>query len=217
MIINLRQNFIFLATLKTASTSIEAALRPRAEICLIESRFGKHMTVAQMMTNLGWLFAEQDIRRFLIFGVVRDPYDFMLSLYNSHNSVHFKESAPRLYTGSMNFTEFLERWVPANASQVLPQYRRFLDASGKIGANYVVSYEKLHEGLDTIMDRLGRERLVGLKSLNESAGKLRRSDLAPEELTWIQNHFREDFAFIARYCNVFLESFTQHPQLDQPG
>ena len=214
MIINLRQNFIFLATLKTASTSIEAALRPRAEICLMESRFGKHMTVAQMMTNLGWLFAEQDIRKFLIFGVVRDPYDFMLSLYNSHNSAHFKENAPRLYTGGMTFTGFLDRWVPDNASQVIPQYRRFLDAAGKIGANYVVSYERLSEGLDTIMDRLGRDRLIGLKSLNTSVGTLRRSDLAPEELGWIRNHFREDFAFIARYCDIFLDSFSEKPQLD---
>ena len=214
MIINLRQNFIFLATLKTASTSIEAALRPRAEICLMESRFGKHMTVAQMMTNFGWLCAEQDIKQFLIFGGVRDPYDFMLSLYNSHNSAHFMEKAPRLYTGGMTFTDFLQRWVPDNASQVIPQYRRFLDSTGKIGANYIVSYEKLSEGLDTIMARLGREPLVGLKSLNESSGTLRRSDLTPEELGWIRDHFKEDFAFILKYCNVFLESFSEKPKLD---
>ena len=214
MIINLRQNFIFLATLKTASTSIEAALRHRAEICLIESRFGKHMTVAQMMTNLGWLFAEQDVKQFLIFGVVRDPYDFMLSLYNSHNSDHFKEKAPRLYTGDMTFTDFLARWVPDNSSQVIPQYRRFLDSTGRIGANYIVSYERLEEGLDAIMDRLGRERLAGMKSLNMSSGKLRRSALTADELDWIRNHFKEDFAFISRYCNVFLESFSEKPLLD---
>ncbi len=214
MIINLRQNFIFLATLKTASTSIEAALRPRSEICLIESRFGKHMTVVQMMANFGWLFAEQDVRQFLIFGVVRDPYDFMLSLYNSHNSAHFMETAPRLYTGDMTFADFLQRWVPNNASQVIPQYRRFVDSTGKIGANYIITYERLSEGLDIIMDRIGRDRLAGMKSLNMSSGKLRRSDLTPEELDWIQGHFREDFAFITRYCNVFLESFSEKPQLD---
>ena len=214
MIINLRQGFIFLATLKTASTSIEAALRPRSEICLIESRFGKHMTVAQMMTNLGWLFAEQDVRRFLIFGVVRDPYDFMLSLYNSHNSAHFMEKSPRLYTGDMTFGQFLQQWVPANASQVIPQYRRFLDKTGKIGANYIISYDRLSEGLDIIMDRLGRERLASMKSLNMSSGKLRRSDLDAQDLDWITNHFKEVFAFISRYCNVFLDSFSVAPKLD---
>ncbi len=210
MLIGLKESFIFLSTQKTASTAIEAALHPRAEIRLMESQFGKHMTIVEMMDRLGWLFNETDVGTFFIFGVIRDPVDFTLSLYNSHKGPGFV-TMPHVYTGDMDFAAFLERWVPANYPQIIPQHHRFLDREGRIGANYVITYDRLREGLAYVRRRLGGARIPTLKKLNQTRGGITRRDLKPGELAWIQDHFKNDYRFMARHCDTALDSFSIRP------
>ena len=210
MLIGLRDKFIFLATQKTASTAIETAWRPRADICISDAMFGKHLTIAEMLARYAWLFELRDAREFFIFGVIRDPVEFALSLFNSHKGPGFA-NMPHVYTGGMDFTDFIERWVPANYPQITPQHERFLDLRNTIGANYIITFDKLAAGLDHVSKHLWRERAPALKLLNKTPGGITQRDLRPEELAWIHNHFRNDYKFIRSYCNVPLRSFAVRP------
>jgi hypothetical protein len=212
MLIGLREKFIFIATQKTASTAIETALAARAEIRLDDSRFGKHMTVSQMMQNMHWLFNETEPQRFFIFGVIRDPLEFTLSLFNSHRHPGFKDM-PHVYTGGMRFADFLADWVPRNLPQIVPQHSRFLDGEGRIGANYIISYARLNEGLRVVAGHLGGRPFPRLKWQNGSPPGIDRRDLKPSEIAWVEQHFVHDYRFIARYCDRRLPSFSERPDL----
>jgi len=212
MLIGLREKFIFIATQKTASTAIETALAPRAEIRLTDSQFGKHMTVSQMMQNMPWLFNETKLEQFFIFGVIRDPLEFTLSLFNSHLHPGFR-NMPHVYTGGMRFSDFLEHWVPRNLPQIVPQHSRFLDDEGRIGANYIITYARLQEGLRAVAQQIGGRPFPRLKKLNFSPAGIDRRDLRPTEIAWVEQHFAHDYRFIARYCDRHLASFTERPDL----
>jgi hypothetical protein len=84
MLISLSKEFIFLANLKSASTAIEAALSPYAQVVLTDTRFGKHQLFSEVETRFQWMLNIIDPQRLLVFGVLRDPAELLISLYNSH-------------------------------------------------------------------------------------------------------------------------------------
>ena len=203
MLIGLSRSFIFVSTLKTASTSIEQVLKPYAEVCLLDSQFGKHMTVQQMTTNLAWLFNEKAMSSFFVFAVMRDPIDFVLSIYNSHKHPAFKDRA-HLFTGAMSFDEFLERWTSANPEHVVPQHSRLLNQRGEIGVNYVIRFDRLKVGLRTVADRVQIPRIKQLPVLNKSVGALSSWELSLSQKHWIAERFAQDQLFIDKYTGKFI-------------
>jgi hypothetical protein len=166
---------------------------------------GKHVTIGQIIDRFSWLFAEVRLSEFFVFAVLRDPVDFMLSMYNSHRDPSFATD-PRLYTGNQSFTQFLQRWVPANADQVRPQYERLLDHQGHIGVDYVISYENLAKGLETVGHMIGISPIGSLHVQNKSFGRLRRADLHKAEQEWIYKTYIEDMIFRKQFCDGLLDS-----------
>lgn len=92
---------------------------------------------------------------------MRDPIDYVASMYNLHMDRKFREE-PNLYTGYLDFVRFLGEWVPRNEDQMTPQYHRFRDSQQRIAANYIISYNNLEEGLRFVSQRLGIGSLVPL-------------------------------------------------------
>lgn len=84
--------------MKTASTSIEAALRPHGDIVVRRSELGKHLLFSDIQSRFSWVFKEIREDGFCKFCMVRFPMDYVLSLYRSHADKKFKEN-PDLYTG----------------------------------------------------------------------------------------------------------------------
>src|ERR1700742_714787 len=89
MLLSLSRKFIFVANLKSASSTIEAAIADWAEIRLTQTRFGKHDGLTQISQKFVWAKRYVPYEEFFVFGVIRDPVDFLLSLYNSHNKSAF--------------------------------------------------------------------------------------------------------------------------------
>jgi glycosyltransferase involved in cell wall biosynthesis len=203
MLISLSRKFIFIANLKTASTSIEAALRPMADIALAQSQFGKHIPFREIERRFSWVFNILDHEEFFIFGIIRDPADFVISIYNSHSHKKFADN-PKLFTGGMDFAQFFQEWTKRNPDQLVPQYTRFLTQDGKIGANYIISYSRLEEGLEYVANNLGVPALRELRRLNVSEQRVSRTGLSQEHLTWISRHFERDYAFMERFGDRFL-------------
>jgi hypothetical protein len=97
MLISLDYKFIFVANLKSASTSIENALRPFCEIALIESRFEKHAPLSEIERRFSWIGDIIPWSDLFKVGVIRDPIDFIISIYNSHADPKFSNDPP-IYT-----------------------------------------------------------------------------------------------------------------------
>ncbi|MCL7745479.1 sulfotransferase family 2 domain-containing protein [Guyparkeria hydrothermalis] len=154
MIISIEKKFIFIANLKTASTSIESELRPHGDIVVRRSELGKHLPYAQIQKRFKWLFDVIDEGEFFKFGVIRDPVDYALSLYKSHRHEKFKDN-PRLYTGDMSFDDFMEVWVPNNKGQLQPQIDRFIDIDGNLSVDQLIVYSDLDKRFPEVMKKLG--------------------------------------------------------------
>jgi len=203
MLFSLAKKFLFIANLKTASTSIERVLAPHAEIRLMQSRFGKHQSFSDFAERFKWILGCINVHDLFIFGVMRDPVDYVLSLYNSHRIEQF-QMTPKLYTGDMDFKQFLAEWVPKNADQLRPQFTRFTGVEGRVVANLIISYDKLTEGLEIVANKLDVKELLKLPRINPSPPTLTRDDLLPEQIQWIENRLTKDREFIANFCNRLL-------------
>jgi hypothetical protein len=205
MLISLSERFVFIANLKAASTAIETALRRYAEIALTEARFGKHQSFDDVERRFGWALSLIEPRELFVFGVMRDPVDYMISLYNSHAHPKFRDR-PGLYTGSMDFGRFLEEWTVRNADQATPQYLRFLDRNKRLATHYLISYDRLEEGLRFVSDRLRVRGLLPLQRENRSESRLRRAAVQDVQERWIEDRYCRDRHVMATYCNVPLQN-----------
>jgi sulfotransferase famil protein len=204
MLLSLTKKFLFIANLKTASTSIERVLAPHAELRLTQSNHAKHQTFIEFAERFRWMLSLSNIEDLFIFGVIRDPVDFVISLYNSHKRDQFKNN-PRLYTGDMDFTKFMAQWVPKNADQLKNQHLRFVSAEGRLITNLLISYDKLSEGLEVVAARLNVPDLGTLPKMNTSPSGITRADLTQEQLDWIEQRFKRDREFINRHANKLIE------------
>lgn len=107
--------------LKTASTSIERVLSARADIRLIQSQFGKHHRFSEFNGCFKWLLSCVKMHGLFVFEVMRDPANYVLSMYNSHRIERFR-TTPKLYTGDMDFGRSVAEWTPRSADQLYPQF-----------------------------------------------------------------------------------------------
>src|SRR4051812_37456207 len=201
MLLSLTKKFLFIANLKTASTSIERVLAPHCELRLNQSRFGKHQSFSEFAERFKWLLGCTNINDLFIFGVMRDPVDYVLSIYNSHKREVFRET-PRLYTGDMDFEQFILQWVPKNGDQLRPQHLRFTSAEGRLVTNLLISFDQLLEGLALVSERVGVPELKNMPKTNVSPNGATRADLTAEQISWVEQKFARDKEIIERHCNI---------------
>jgi hypothetical protein len=205
MLISYRRNFVFIANLKSASTSIEAMLHPFADVKNTNTATGKHDGFALVQERYGWLFERRPIDTFFVFGVIRDPVEYALSVYNSHTKDAFdgtKHSAKGIPFDKYWMAERNKSW------QLVPQVSRFKDSSGKLALDYVIDFSKLKVEFEEILTTMNVEN--DLRHLNESPVAATRNDVPAEILADMERHFAEDYAVLAdRPRN--LEKCTRSP------
>ncbi len=189
--ISFRHMFVFIANLKSASTAIETVLAPVSEIALTEARFGKHLSLSDVEQRFDWLFQEVPLSDFFVFGIMRDPIDLVVSLFNSHADERFR-STPHLFTGNMDFDTFISVWCVRNSDQLAEQHTRLLTKEGSLGANLVIPYERLAQGLQVVASRIGVADLGGIPTVNASNRRISRDDLTPDHIAGIRRRFAGD-------------------------
>lgn len=200
MLLSLTKKFLFIANLKTASTSIERVLSSHCELRLTQSNHAKHQTFIEFAERFKWMLSLTNVEDLFVFGVIRDPVDFVLSLYNSHKREQFKEN-PRLYTGDMDFARFITQWVPRNADQLKNQYLRFVSAEGRLITNLLISYDKIDAGLEMVANKISVPELTKLPRANASPSGMKRDELTREQIDWIESRFRRDREFINNHAD----------------
>jgi hypothetical protein len=194
MLLSLSHKFLFVANLKTASTSIEAALTDFAEIRIKQTQHGKHDTLSEISEKLPWVRRYVPYNEFLVFGVIRDPVDYLLSLYNAHSRENLRGGA--MPTRGMDFDTFLNVWCNDNP-QAEPQHQRFADRHERFQVNHLIDYDSLSKEFTAICARLELGE-VRLKHLNLSPENLTRRNLTDAQIERIKHDYAQDYELIKK-------------------
>jgi hypothetical protein len=192
MLLSLSHKFVFVANLKSASSAIETAIGIHAEIRLVQTRFGKHDGLSAISQRFAWVQRYVPFDEFFVFGVMRDPVDYLLSLYNSHQKPYFDGKRPS--TKGLSFDVFLEEWCQ-RSWQARPQFQRFTDEHCRFRMDHVISLDRLGDEFPGVCKHIGIDA-VQLGHVNTSPAVLSRAELTPAQIEKIQERYKDDYELI---------------------
>jgi hypothetical protein len=199
VLISLAHKFLFVANVKSASSSIERALRAKAEIAIMETRFGKHAELSVVSRRFPWLRQYVPYSDFFVFGVIREPVDWILSLYNFHTKADFDGLAHS--TKGVSFGQFLREGVEKRW-QMRPQHLRFTDEHGRFEMNHLLDFANLEWEFPRLSERLGLGP-IQLARANASPEILTRPDLPKEDIAFIEERFAADYQLLENRPRAF--------------
>lgn len=193
MLIGVRKRFLFVANTKAASTSIEGAIGPHAEVSCPGGPQGKHLPLAKVRHQYGFIFSNPayPFGDFFKFGVMRDPLEWIGSWYRYRKGNKVNVPLPK----DMDFAGFWEQgdWnVRRRDGTPYQQSDMFCNHRGEVMTDLIIPYHRLDEVLPRVLS--GLKIRVQLPHLNVSA--LRDTgDLIPESLLpTLRAHFARDYA-----------------------
>jgi hypothetical protein len=204
MIININRRFIFVANLRAASTSIEDAIGVKCGIAIDDSALGKHFCIHEMEERFKWLFDVVPLNRFFVFGVLRDPLYYLISLYNFHRQDAFDKQISS--TKNIEFEEFYYKWLdhPNLKWQMLSQVDRFKDKNEKVCCNYFIRYRQLVPQLQEIREHLKLPKF-NLPSVNASPRGLTTEDIQSSCVKDIANRYEQDYYYLENMTGKLLK------------
>ena len=103
------QRLAFLATPKTGSTAIAAALESLAAVSIQRPPLLKHTTVHRYRRFVGPYLEAASKDRFTVVAMMREPRDWLGSWYRYRQR---EETDPVRSTSGVSFAEFVQSWCP---------------------------------------------------------------------------------------------------------
>jgi hypothetical protein len=226
MIISNSHRFIFVHILKTAGTSICAALDPTLQwndVILggtgfgekvnapYKARFGlrKHSSAREIRAVGG----EDVWSRYFTFAFVRHPYTRVVSFYTwlgeairrnaDRGSPVWSWPSTQAFVESPNFSDFIRNEKFLQTEAALPQTESVCDEEGRCIVDYVGRFEDLSSVRATISDRIGVD-LPPLERHNPSAGQKPLADFFSGEA---------DYDYVRKLHEKDFELFGYDPSL----
>jgi len=187
MLIGVRHRFVFVANTKAASTSIEKALTPHAEINRVGHGNRKHAPWRLALREYDFLFGQPAHRpeTYFKFGIVREPLDWVRSWYN------YRLGNPRVDAPIAADMGFADWWREGSVRAYRPQHKFFRAAAGEPPLDLLLPLGDLAEGAPLIFRRIG-VAVVALPQVNRSPGGLRADQIPAGLAAEILDHYRLD-------------------------
>jgi hypothetical protein len=183
------QRLAFLATPKTGSTAIAAALESLAAVSIQRPPLLKHTTVHRYRRFVGPYLEAASKDTFTLVALMRDPRDWLGSWYRFRQR---EETDPARSTAGMSFDEFVRGWCsdPRPAFADVGSQARFLRPRQGVGVDRLFRYEEIDRFVAFLEERLDCE--VILPRLNVSPKGV--TDLSSATEALLQEVAAEDFA-----------------------
>ena len=184
------QRLAFLATPKTGSTSIEAALGSLAAVVIQRPPILKHTTVHRYHRFLGPYLAAASGHEFAVCAMIREPRDWLGSWYRFRSRAD--EVEPQKSTADKSFDEFVRGWCadPQPAFAAVGSQARFLKPRNGLGVDRLFPYDRIDGFVDFLEDRLGCEIVLPRVNVSPAASM----DLEPATERLLQATATDDFA-----------------------
>lgn len=189
MLVFWEQRLAFLATPKTGSTAIAAALESLASVSVQRPPLLKHTTVHRYRRFIGPYLEAASKEQFTLVALMRDPEDWLGSWYRFRQR---EETDPERSTLGKTFDQFVQGWCqdPRPAFADVGSQGKFLRPRQGEGVDRLFRYEAIDSFVHFLEDRLGCE--IILPRLNVSPPG--QTDLAPATRTLLRSIAAEDYA-----------------------
>jgi hypothetical protein len=155
-----QQRIVFLANTKSASSSIEAALRRWAGIAITAPPALKHMNYRAFMEEVAPMIERRlNLGRanYEVVCVMREPLSWVHSWYRYRSRSELRDPTDERhgnYSGRLSFSEYVRLYCSADPpapARISTQVAMLLGESGSIGVDRVFPYERL----DGLLEYLG--------------------------------------------------------------
>ena len=182
------QRLAFLATPKTGSTAIAAALESLAAVSIQRPPLLKHTTVHRYRRFVGPYLEAASKDTFTLVALMREPRDWLGSWYRFRQR---EETDAERSTAAMSFDDFVQAWCqdPRPAFADVGSQARFLRPRQGVGVDRLFRYEEIDGFVAFLEDRLDCE--VILPRLNVSPAGA--TDLSPATEALLHEVAAEDF------------------------
>lgn len=190
MLVFWKQRLVYLATPKTGSTAIEAALEPLASVVIQRPPELKHTSAFRYWRYLAPYLQKAADEDFMVVAVMREPLDWLGSWYRYRQ--RSEEVKPQRSTAGMSFSDFVEGYLsdPQPEFAQVGRQSRFLVPDKGPGVDRIFRYDDMDRLVSFLEERLDCEIL--LPRLNVSPkGSL---DLAPDTERRLRRECERDFA-----------------------
>jgi hypothetical protein len=192
MLVFWEQRLAFLATPKTGSTAIAAALESLASVSIQRPPLLKHTTVHRYRRFIGPYLEAASKDSFTLVALMREPKDWLGSWYRFRQR---DETDAGKSTRGMSFDAFVRAWCQDERPDFadVGSQGKFLRPRQGVGVDRLFRYEEIDSFVHFLEDRLDCE--ITLPRLNVSPAGV--TDLAPETEALLRDFAAEDFALYA--------------------
>ncbi len=186
------QKLAFLATPKTGSTAIAAALESMASVSIQRPPLLKHTTVHRYRRFVGPYLEAASKDTFTLVALMREPRDWLGSWYRYRQR---DETDADKSTRGISFDDFVQAWCsdPQPCFATVGSQGRFLRPRQGVGVDRLFRYEAIDRFVGFLEDRLGCE--IILPRLNVSPPGT--TDLTPGTEALLREVATEDYALYA--------------------
>jgi hypothetical protein len=183
------QRLAFLATPKTGSTAIAAALESLAAVSIQRPPLLKHTTVHRYRRFIGPYLEAASKDKFTLVALMREPRDWLGSWYRFRQR---DETDPARSTRDMSFDDFVRAWCqdPRPDFADVGSQGKFLRARQGVGVDRLFRYEKIDTFVHFLEDRLGCEIILPRVNVSPQGA----TDLSPATDALLREVAAEDFA-----------------------
>ncbi len=193
MLVFWKERLVYLATPKTGSTAIEAALEPLASVVIQRPPALKHTNVRRYWQSFAPFLERASGEGFMVVAMMREPVDWLGSWYRYRRRDGM--ARPQNSTKDISFDDFVTAYLGRERPPYADIGRQsaFLAPDGDHGADRIFRYERIAAFVDFLEDRLNCE--ITLPHLNVSPeGPV---SLTPETEERLHQELSGDFALYA--------------------
>ncbi len=190
MLVFWEQRLAILATPKTGSTAIEAALESMATMSIQRPPALKHTSVQRFHRFIGPYLEAASGQPFTVVALMREPRDWLGSWFRYRQRDDIPDAARS--TQGMTFDDFVNAWCddPQPDYAAVGAQARFLQPKGEKGLDHLFRYEEIDTFVRFLEDRLDCEIILPRLNVSPHAAL----DLSPQTETRLRDKAARDFA-----------------------
>lgn len=190
MLVFWEQRLAILATPKTGSTAIEAALDSLATLSIQRPPALKHTSVQRFHRFIGPYLETTLGQRFTVVALMREPRDWLGSWFRYRQRDDMAD--PQKSTRGMDFDRFVNAWCddPQPEFANVGSQARFLKPKGERGLDHLFRYEEIDTFVHFLEDRLDCEIILPRLNVSPDAPL----DLSPATEARLRKAAAQDFA-----------------------
>lgn len=160
MLVFWEQRLAILATPKTGSTAIEAALESMATMAIQRPPVLKHTPVQRFHRFIGPYLETTSGAPFTVVALMREPRDWLGSWFRYRQREDVVD--PQKSTRGMSFDRFVNAWCddPQPEFAAVGSQARFLQPKGEKGLDHLFRYEEIGRFVRFLEDRLDCEIIL---------------------------------------------------------